>query len=56
VEEAMRDIALGEFRHWLDPERLAVNVASLYREYAGDAAPPDIVRMFGLMAKLKHRA
>jgi glyoxylase-like metal-dependent hydrolase (beta-lactamase superfamily II) len=56
VEEAIPDIALGEYRHWLDAERLAVNVATLYREYAGDASPPDVVRMFGLMAKLRRRA
>lgn len=55
-EEAMLDIALGEYRNWLDAERLAVNVASLYREYGGDRTPLDVVRMFGLMAKLKRRA
>lgn len=55
VEEAIADIALGEYRNWLDAERLAVNVASLYREYAGDASGPDVVAMFGLMAKLKRR-
>lgn len=56
VEAAIFDIALGEYRHWLDAERLAVNVATLYREYRGDATPPDVVRLFGLMAKLKRRA
>ncbi len=55
AEEAIFDIALGEYRNWLDAERLAVNVASLYREYAGDASGPDVVRMFGLMAQLKRR-
>jgi len=55
MEEAIFDIALGEYRNWLDAERLAVNVASLYREYAGDASRPDVVAMFGLMAKLKRR-
>lgn len=55
MEEAIFDIALGGYRNWLDAERLAVNVASLYREYAGDASRPDVVAMFGLMAKLKRR-
>lgn len=55
LDEAILDIALGEYRNWLDAERLAVNVASLYREYAGDTSGPDVVAMFGLMAKLKRR-
>jgi glyoxylase-like metal-dependent hydrolase (beta-lactamase superfamily II) len=55
LDEAIFDIALGEYRNWLDAERLAVNVASLYREYAGDASGPDVVAMFGLMAKLRCR-
>ncbi|MGQ0429446.1 MAG: MBL fold metallo-hydrolase [Gammaproteobacteria bacterium] len=54
AEEAMQDIALGEYRHWLDAERLAVNVVSLYREYQGDTAGPDVVKMFGLMARLRR--
>lgn len=54
--EAMLDIALGEYRHWPDAERLAVNVASLYREYRGDTRPLDVLAMFGLMAKLKRRS
>ncbi|HEU0225069.1 MAG TPA: MBL fold metallo-hydrolase [Steroidobacteraceae bacterium] len=55
MEEAIFDIALGEYRNWIDAERLAVNVASLYREYAGDDSGPDVVAMFGLMAKLRRR-
>jgi glyoxylase-like metal-dependent hydrolase (beta-lactamase superfamily II) len=55
LDEAILDIAPGVYRHWLDAERLAVNVASLYREYAGDTSGPDVVAMFGLMAKLKRR-
>lgn len=52
-DDATRDIALGEYRHWLDPERIAVNVDTLYREYRGDRSPPDLVRLFGLMARLR---
>lgn len=54
MEQAVFDIALGEYRNWLDAERLAVNVASLYREYAGDMAAADVVAMFGLMARLRR--
>jgi len=55
MEQAIFDIALGEYRHWLDPERLAVNVATLYREYAGDTSAADVVAMFGLMAQLRRQ-
>src|SRR5207302_3338013 len=33
--EAARDIPLSDFASWRDPERLVVNVMSLYREFAG---------------------
>jgi glyoxylase-like metal-dependent hydrolase (beta-lactamase superfamily II) len=54
AEEAMLDIALGGYRHWLDAERLAVNVATLYREYRGDRSPADVIEMFGRMARLRR--
>ncbi len=53
VEEAALDIALGEYRHWLDAERIAVNVDTLYRGYRGDAGPPDLIQLFGLMARVR---
>ncbi len=55
AEAAALDIALGEFRDWRDPERIAVNVDSLYRGYRGDDSPPDVVRLFGLMAAVRQR-
>lgn len=54
ADEAALDIALGEYRHWLDAERVAVNVDTLYREYSGDVTPPDMVRLFGLMARVRR--
>jgi len=51
--EAAMDIALGDFRHWRDAERIAVNVDTLYREYAGDSSPPDIAGLFGRMAAVR---
>jgi glyoxylase-like metal-dependent hydrolase (beta-lactamase superfamily II) len=54
VDAAALDIALGEYRQWLDPERIAVNVDTLYRGYRGDDSPPDVVRLFGLMAKTRR--
>lgn len=54
AEDAALDIALGEYRNWLDAERIAVNVDSLYREYRGDGAPSDPVRLFGLMSRVRR--
>ncbi len=54
ARDAAFDIALGDYASWGDAERIAVNVATLYREFARDAHPPNIVELFGLMAEL-HR-
>ncbi len=53
--EAGLDIALGEFRHWPDAERIAANVIALYREYAGDTSPPDVVGVFSAMAAVRRQ-
>ncbi len=39
AKEAALDIALGDFAAWGDAERIAVNVATLYREYRGGPDP-----------------
>ncbi len=54
AEQTALDIALGEFRHWLEPERIAVNVVTLYRGYQGDSSVPDMVSLFGLMARVRR--
>ncbi|MEX1993615.1 MAG: MBL fold metallo-hydrolase [Steroidobacteraceae bacterium] len=54
VEQAALDIALGEYRHWLDAERIAVNVDSLYREYRGGTTSSDPVKLFGLMSRVRR--
>jgi cyclase len=54
VRDAAHDIRLGDFSSWGDAERIAVNVSTLYREYSGDSAAPDVVQLFGLMAELKQ--
>lgn len=54
VRDAAFDIALGDYDAWGDAERIAVNVATLYREFAGDPAPPNVIDLFGLMADLWH--
>ena len=37
-EEAARKINLDRFSGWLDPERIVINVASLYRQFSGSTA------------------
>ncbi len=50
--EAAFDIALGDFDSWIDAERIAVNVTTLYREYRGDSTGADAVSLFALMAEI----
>lgn len=54
VRDAAHDIALGDYASWIDSERIAVNVDTLYREYRGDTSAPNIVGLFSLMAELKR--
>lgn len=50
--EAVRDIGYGAFSHWLDRERLAVNVHTLYREFGDTAETQNALELFALMAEL----
>ena len=50
--EAARDIALGAFSSWLDAERIAVNVHTLYAEFDPRAPRPNVIELFGHMAEL----
>jgi cyclase len=50
--EAARDIELAEYSSWSDPERIAVNVNSLYREFSGEKVATDMFELFGQMAEL----
>ena len=52
LDEAVRDIALGAYQSWLDPERIAINVATLYKEYAGDSSPPNVIQLFTRMSEI----
>ncbi len=59
VEDATSDIAanaLGRFGRWRDAERIAVNVDTLYRDFAGDTAPPDVLKMFERMGRVYYGA
>jgi cyclase len=50
--DAAKDIELAEYSAWSDPERIAVNVDSLYREFSGEQTATDIVELFARMAEL----
>jgi len=52
VREAARDISLADYASWGDAERIAVNVASLYREFGDPTPPPGPLELFGWMAEL----
>jgi cyclase len=52
AREAALDIKLGDFSAWLDSERIAVNVHTLYREFGDQSTPPGPLEMFELMAEL----
>ena len=53
AKEAAFDISISDFDAWTDAERIAVNVNTLYREYAGDTSPPNTLELFTLMAEIK---
>jgi cyclase len=50
--EAAKDIELSEYSAWSDPERIAVNVDSLYREFSGQAARTEMMELLRRMAEL----
>jgi len=52
VEQAAREISLEAYRAWLDAERVFINVHSLYREFAGDPDPADVLELLAGAARL----
>jgi len=52
-EEAARKISLDRFA-WLDPERIVINVASLYRQFSGSKAPLDRMALFAGMKRYRE--
>ncbi len=55
AREAALDIRLGDYSAWLDSERIAVNVVTLYREFGDTQAPPGPMETFELMAELSRQ-
>jgi glyoxylase-like metal-dependent hydrolase (beta-lactamase superfamily II) len=55
LDEAARDISLTDYSSWGDAERIVINVATLYREFAGGEPVTDIrPDLFGMMADLRR--
>ena len=55
MQDAIHDIALGDYSSWGDSERIAVNVSTLYREYDGKLSEPaNPLELFGLMAEVRN--
>ena len=52
VDDAVRDMALDEFKGWLDAERIYVNTYTLYRDFEGNREQPDPLMLFAKMARL----
>ena len=54
VEDAARDIDLGNFKKWVNWERIAMNVARLYLELKGEdpLTPIDITAARALQEEL----
>ena len=54
VYDAAMDISLTDFDSWGDGERIGINVATLYTEFAGGSGDTDRVNAFELMARIKR--
>ena len=54
LDDAVRDMALDEFKGWLDAERIYLNTATLYRNFANDTSRPDVLALFAGMARLSR--
>ncbi len=58
ASEAAQDIPLDRYATWTDGERIAVNVATIYRELSGGnrgSQPPDVMALFSMMTALYAR-
>jgi cyclase len=54
-DTAADDIELGDFADWGDPERIVVNVATVYRELDSSLPAPEVPELFVRMAQWRAR-
>ena len=50
--EAAKSLAMDRYASWTDGERIAVTVATIYRELSGNQTHADVVASFAEMAEL----
>ncbi len=50
--EAARDIPMDRYATWTDGERIAVNIATCYREFSGEREAPNPLALFAQMGAL----
>jgi glyoxylase-like metal-dependent hydrolase (beta-lactamase superfamily II) len=53
--DAACDIAMSDYDNWGDSERIVINVATLYKEFAGDKTPNEPAALFAQMAALAKK-
>ncbi len=53
--DAAKDIDLGRFAGWLDAERIAINVDTVYGELDETHEKANVIEVFARMAELKYR-
>lgn len=56
LEEAVQDIALGEFEDWGGSERIVINLYRLYAQFRGDKPVFNMRAMLAIMAPYAERA
>lgn len=56
MQDAVQDIALGEFEDWGSSERIVVNLNRLYAEFSGTPPITDFAVLMGMMAPYAERA
>ncbi len=49
--DAAEEIVTDHFCHWIDRERVFINVAMLYRQFSGGALRPSVTEIYEPMAK-----
>lgn len=56
VLDAAMTIPMEAYASWLDPERVVINVAAIYRELGSDHEYTNTLALFGLMAEYVQQA
>lgn len=52
--DTAKDIELGAYNDWLDSERIAINVDTIFGELSPSHESPGVIGLFSQMAALKH--